>query len=124
MVKHVKDAIKRSMKAGVNLAAVSGVRSPSFRRSSPVDRFNCSDPGPQFRVTNNSADMFRRSLSHNPEEVLKRRISLESDVTHSSVDSNRDWDSVEDGTIRERLSLRNKNIAVSPMGAESQMPIV
>ncbi|XP_029197221.2 protein still life, isoforms C/SIF type 2-like [Acropora millepora] len=125
MVKHVKDAIKRSMKAGVNLAAVSGVRSPSFRRTSTEDRLNCSDPGPQFRVTNDSAGMFRRSLSHNPEEVLKRRISLESDVTHSSVDSNRDWDSVDGATIRERrLSSRKNNIALPPIGADNQMPVV
>ena len=125
MVKHVKDAIKRSMKAGVNLAAMSGVRSPSFRRTSTEDRLNCSDPGPQFRVTNDSAGMFRRSLSHNPEEVLKRRISLESDVTHSSVDSNRDWDSVDGATIRERrLSSRKNNIALPPIGADNQMPVV
>ena len=120
MVKHIKEAIKRSIKAGATLSVASAGRSSSFRRNSTEDRLNSSDPGPFLRSNADAMTMCRRSFSHNPEGSLKRRSSLESDATHSSADSNGDTESVFSGTGRERkISLKKKNKAVSPMGLES-----
>jgi len=120
MVKHIKDAIKRSIKAGSSLAAPAAGRSSSFRRNNTEDRLNSSDPSPFLRPNNDPTQVFRRSFSHNPEGIQRRRSSLESDATHSSADSNGDTESVSSGTTRERkISLKKKNKAVSPMGIES-----
>lgn len=120
LVKYIKDAIKRSIKAGTSLAVAPAQRSSSFRRNSAEDRLNSSDPGPFLRTNNDTASFFRRSFSHNPEGTLKRRSSLESDATNSSVDSNAETETIISGTTRERkISLKKKNKAVSPMGIES-----
>ncbi|XP_068698035.1 rho guanine nucleotide exchange factor TIAM1-like [Montipora foliosa] len=125
MVKHIKDAIKKSMKAGTNLSATSGSRSPSFRRSLPEVRLNSSDPGPLLRVNNEASGMFRRSFSDDHEGPLKRRTSLESNVSCSSVGSNGNTESVGSGTIRERrLSLKRNKTAVSPQGVENQISMI
>ena len=46
MVKHIKETIKRSMKAGTSSAAAPAARSSSFRRNNTEDRLNSSDPVP------------------------------------------------------------------------------
>ena len=120
MVKHIKEAIKRSIKAG-SLAVAPAARSLSFRRNNVDDRLNSSDPGPFLRPNSDPSSIFRRSFSHNPEGTLNRRSSLaESDATHSSVESNADTESISSGTIRERkISLKKKNKAVSPLRIEN-----
>lgn len=119
LVKYIKDSIKRSMKAG-SLSVASSQRSSSFRRNNAEDRLNSSDPSPFLRNNNDTAPFFRRSFSHDPEGILRRRSSLESDATHSSVDTTGDTETIVSGTPRERrISLKKKNKAVSPMGLES-----
>lgn len=119
LVKYIKDSIKRSMKAG-SLSVASSQRSSSFRRHNAEDRLNSSDPSPFLRTNNDTAPFFRRSFSHDPEGILRRRSSLESDATHSSVDTTGDTETIVSGTSRERrISLKKKNKAVSPMGLES-----
>lgn len=119
MVKHIKETIKRSMKAGSFLAAAPAARSSSFRRNNTEDRLNSSDPGPFVRLNSDPSSMFRRSFSHNPEGTRNRRSSLESDASHSS-ESNADTESVSSGTVKERkVSLKKKNKAVSPLGMEN-----
>ena len=119
MVKHIKETIKRSMKAGSSLAAAPAARSSSFRRNNTEDRLNSSDPGPFMRLNSDPSSMFRRSFSHNPEGTRNRRSSLESDASHSS-ESTADTESVSSGTVKERkISLKKKNKAVSPLGMEN-----
>lgn len=118
MVKHIKEAIKRSIKAGSNLTVASAARSSSFRRNNADDRLNSSDPGPFLRPSNDPASMFRRSFSHNPEGTLNRRSSLGSDASHSS--GNADTESISSTVRGERkISLKKKNKAVSPLGIEN-----
>ena len=119
MVKHIKETIKRSMKAGSSLAAAPAARSSSFRRNNTEDRLNSSDPGPFLRVNSEPSTVFRRSFSHNPESTKNRRSSLESDASHSS-EGNADTESISSGTVSERkISLKKKNKAVSPLGMEN-----
>lgn len=119
MVKHIKETIKRSMKAGSSLAAAPAARSSSFRRNNTEDRLNSSDPGPFLRVNSDLSSVFRRSFSHNPESTKNRRSSLESDASHSS-EGNADTESISSGTVKERkISLKKKNKAVSPLGMEN-----
>ena len=119
MVKHIKETIKRSMKAGSSLAAAPAARSSSFRRNNTEDRLNSSDPGPFLRVNSDPTSVFRRSFSHNPESTKNRRSSLESDASHSS-EGNADTESISSGTVKERkISLKKKNKAVSPLGVEN-----
>lgn len=119
MVKHIKETVKRSMKAGSSLAAAPAARSSSFRRNNTEDRLNSSDPGPFLRVNSEPASVFRRSFSHNPESTKNRRSSLESDASHSS-EGNADTESISSGTVKERkISLKKKNKAVSPLGMEN-----
>lgn len=119
MVKHIKETIKRSIKAGSSLAVAPAARSSSFRRNNTDDRLNSSDPGPFLRVNSDPSSMFRRSFSHNPEGTRNRRSSLESDASHSS-EGNADTESISSGTVHERrISLKEKNKAVSPLGIEN-----
>ena len=119
MVKHIKEAIKRSIKAGSSLAVAPAARSSSFRRNNADDRLNSSDPGPFLRPISDPGSMFRRSFSHNPEGIRNRRSSLESDASHSSE---ADTESISSGTVRvRRISLKKKNKAVSPLGVENDL---
>lgn len=118
MVKCIKEAIKRSIKAGYNLANAIAPRSPSFRRNNADDKLNASDPGPFLRLTSDQSSLFRRSFSHNPESFRNRRTSLESDATHSS-DGSGETESISSATTRDRkYSLKKKNKVVSPLGLE------
>ena len=89
MVKHIKDAIKKSMKGGTNLSATSGSRSPSFTRNLPEDRLNSSDPGPLLRVNNEASGMFRRSFSDDPRRAIEKKNFARNSGIQSQGEQNR-----------------------------------
>lgn len=114
LVRSLKEAIKRGIKAGSNAAGLSPTipeRSRSFRRS------NTSDSGASFLRANTGDGMLRRSFSHNPDEAKMRRKSLSQGdlIPGVVVVSYPDDKTTQGGPPKEDLKTKSKAHFIAPV---------
>ncbi|KXJ23729.1 Protein still life, isoforms C/SIF type 2 [Exaiptasia diaphana] len=123
-VKSIKEAIKRSIKAGSN---VTTIRSHSFRRAdnvsttpAPANNLNSTFPmtgNSNFLRSQPDGGLLRRSFSHNPEEALTRRSSLLEDQHTQFLQAFQDdsQNSDNESCLSDRVSVVIKDEQAKPV---------